>query len=56
MVEKDRPRDEIEEEVSHNGGKEEERTQKEHNIKVENELLVQQRKVVFIKFVLSKLD
>ena len=56
MVEKDRPRDEIEEEVSHNGEKEEERTQKERNIKVEKELLLQQRQVVFIKFVLSQLD
>ena len=55
MVE-DRPRDEIEEEVSYNGEKEEERIQKERNIKVEKELLLQQRKVVFIKFVLSKLD
>ena len=56
MVEKDRPRDEIEEEVSHNSEKEEERTQKERNIKVEKELLLQQRKVVFIKFALSKID
>ena len=56
MVEKDRPRDEIEEEVSHNGEKEEEITQKERNIKVEKELLLQQRQVVFIKFVLSQLD
>ena len=53
MVEKDRPRDEIEEEVSHNGKKEKERTQKERNINVEKELLLQQRQVVFIKFVLS---
>ena len=56
MVEKGRPRDEKEEEVSHNVEKEEERTQKERNIKVEKELLLQHRKVVFIKFVLSKLD
>ena len=55
MVEKDRPRDEIEE-VSHNSEKEEERTQKERNTKVEKELLLQQRQVVFIKFVLSRLD
>ena len=55
MVEKNRPRDEIEE-VSHNGEKEGERTQKERNIKVEKELLLQQRKVAFIKFVLLKLD
>ena len=55
MVE-DRPRDEIEEEVSHNSEKEEERTQKERNTKVEKELLLQRRQVVFIKFVLSKLD
>ena len=56
MVEKDRARDEIEEEVSHNGEKEEEGNQKERNIKVEKELLLQQRQVVFIKFVLSQLD
>ena len=55
MVE-DRPRDKIEEEVSHNGEKEEERTQKKRNIKVGKELLLQQRKVEFIKLVLSKLD
>ena len=54
MVEKNRPRDEIEE-MSHNGKNEEERTQKERNIKVEKELLIQKGKVVFIKFVLSKL-
>ena len=56
MVEKDRPRDEIEEEVSYNGEKEEERTEKKRNIKVEKELLLQQKQVVFIKFVLSQLD
>ena len=56
MVEKERLRDEIEEEVSHNGEKEEERTQKERNINVEKELLLQQRQVVFIKIVLSQLD
>ena len=46
MVEKGRPRDEIEEEVSHNDEKEEDRTHKERNIKVEKEFLLQQRQVV----------
>ena len=55
MVEKDRPRDEIEGEVSHSGEKEEGTTHKERNIKVEKELLLQQRQVVFIRFVLSQL-
>ena len=52
----DRPRDEIEEAVSHNGENEEERTQKECKSKVEKELLLQQRQAVFITIRLIALE